>query len=79
MLEPLTDIKATADRLIAEHGRDAANQAFMEALDESVIGDKIREGLWINVAVEIMTTQRGSRVKGSGRQPATCLSVLSRS
>ena len=30
----------------------------MEALDESVIGDKVREAFWIEVAVVIMTTQR---------------------
>ncbi len=57
MLEPLIDTAATARRLIAAYGRDAANQAFIEALDESVIGDKARETFRIEVAVEIMTTQ----------------------
>ena len=58
MLEPLIDTNATAQRLIAAYGRDAANKAFMEALDESVIGDKAREAFWIEVAVAIMTAQR---------------------
>ena len=58
LVEPLTDVTATASRLIAAYGRDAANQAFLEALDESVIGDKAREAFWIDVAVQIMTSQR---------------------
>jgi hypothetical protein len=58
MLEPLIDINATAQRLIADYGPDAANQAFLEALDESVIGDKARETFWIEVAVVVMTIQR---------------------
>jgi hypothetical protein len=74
MLEPLIDMAATARRMIADHGRDAANQAFMEALDESVIGDKAREAFWIDVAVQILTIQRRApeTIRFKSKEPAQC-------
>jgi hypothetical protein len=54
----MTETLTTAERLIDIHGRDAVGEAFFLALDARASGDTAMETLWIDIAVEIMHTQR---------------------
>jgi hypothetical protein len=55
---PVDETLTTAERLIDIHGRDAAGEAFLLALEARVHGDAIMEAVWIEAAVEVMYLQR---------------------
>ena len=52
------DIHTSANRLIATFGRTAAEEAFIEALEQTADGDALGEAHWLAVAAEIMRLQR---------------------
>jgi hypothetical protein len=60
-------ISNAAQRLILEHGPHAAGEAFILALDARVDGSKELAAYWVEVAVDIIHTERvGAAVSANG-------------
>jgi hypothetical protein len=51
-------IERAAQRLIQEHGEDAAGEAFLQALEARVDGSDDLSAYWVEVAVEIIHVER---------------------
>ncbi len=57
-------VQQAAERLIQEHGENAAGEAFERALEARVSGRQDEAERWLQIAVEVMRQDRlGQRVE----------------
>ena len=54
----MESVQRAAQRLIREHGQNAAGEAFLQALEARVDGSEDLAAYWVEVAVEIIHVDR---------------------